>query len=290
MGLGIAPEATVATDANAIVASGIYTATDAIAAAMANLPSALKSAFTMTVEPAVVQFVRQLIWGDGVAHIRRQTAAAAWTAWQRIGGVVETVWTADVARYDIPGDGWAKALLQLWTSGGAGGNASGQLAGAAGGAGGNYADFWLSPSDLPDFVAIDVGNEVAPPPATSHRISPLAGNSTSFGAFTVAHRGAQPGDGDGRYDGGKGGDRFGNAAGNSVYGGGGGGGIGSALNAVAAGTSVFGGNGGAAGDSISGNTGTGVGSPGVAPGGGGGAGLALGGAGARGEVRLTLFY
>ena len=283
-GLGIAPEATTAADANSITAAGIYTATDAIANAMANLPTSLKSAFTMTVEPAGA-FVRQLIWGDGVAHIRRQTAAAAWTAWRRIGGVVETIWTADVARYDIPGDGWAKALLQLWASGGAGGNDSGRINGnITGGAGGDYVDFWLSPSDLPDFVAIDVGDATPAPPAGSGRVNPAAGSPTSFGSFTVA---AGSGAGDGRYDGGRGGNRDG---GDSVYGGGGGAGLDSAPGPGTPGVSTFGGNGGAANAAINGGVGVGVGSPGVAPGGGGGAGLALGGAGARGEVRLTLFY
>ena len=209
-------------------------------------------------------------------------------------------WTADVARYDIPADNWSIGLLQMWSGGGPGGNGGGTILGyVSGGTGGNYLDYWLTPADLPAFVAIDVGDEKAAPPTGNRgNVSPTLGNPTSFGSFTVANRGAVVAQrtGDGRYDGGGSrGGSDGRAGEGSAYGGGGGGGINGGPAGGNGGASIFAGDGGNAAATVlnpgSGNErAIGTGSPGIAPAGGGGAGLVLGGAGARGEVRLTLFY
>ena len=272
MGSARAPAATTVGNANSLTAVGMYQASAAVAQAMSNLPANVDFAFTMAVEPAG-SLVRQVIWGDGIAYTRVQTAATTWGAWKRLGGVVALKWTADVARYDLPDDNWSAGYLQMWSGGGGGGNnGSGINGGTVGGTGGNYLDYWLTPADVPAFVAIDVGDEKAAPPTGARRgqnVAPTLGNPTSFGSFTVNNRGAQPrnGSGDGRYDGG-GGDSYGNPGEGSEYGGGGGGGIDSSPGAGVGGVSVFGGNGGAAAAVVvSDPVGSGTGSPGVAPGG-----------------------
>ena len=72
VGSARSPAVTTASDANTLTATGIYQASTSVATAMSNLPAEVDFAFTMAVEPAG-GFVRQIIWGDGLAYTREQT-------------------------------------------------------------------------------------------------------------------------------------------------------------------------------------------------------------------------
>ena len=190
-------------------------------------------------------------------------------------------------------------LIQVW---GAGGSAASAWRGdvlQTGGGGGAHHDILLPLSLLgsTETVIVGAGGASVTPGSGGARAEGIAGGTSSFGAIL-------------RATGGQGGSTWGETAlggarqigpahvavtdlqgayfnggpsgTNSIYGGGGGGNANSS--GFAAGTSVFGGAGGTGGGT--------VGAPGMVPGGGGGAPVRNGphpsGAGARGEVRVTV--
>lgn len=195
------------------------------------------------------------------------------------------------------------ALIQMWGAGGGGGAA----AGGGGGGGGAYIEILvpLSALSATETVTVGAGGNAGTPAQ--------AGGNTSFGPYTIyggaggttsvsGGGGGQSGAPSGTTGGApmpdtaaNGGSLLGGgsgagavAGGPSVYGGG----SGSGNTNLAGGASVYGGGGGGGGSGTStggisqfGGNGGGTGQPGVAPGGGGGRNAA----GARGEVRITVF-
>jgi hypothetical protein len=201
----------------------------------------------------------------------------------------------------------SRVLIECWGAGGSGGvRAAGNISG--GGGGGSYRSVWKKLSDLSATEVVTIGAGGASVSGTTNGNS---GGSSSLGTRCTAYGGtggaaaggggpgggwfstaavtvatndtngegsaAAPG-GNGENTGGGGANGGADAAGgNSVYGGGGGGGGG----VGAGGASIFAGAGGAA------TNGTGV--AGTAPAGGGGSGKDASGAGARGQVQVTVF-
>lgn len=205
----------------------------------------------------------------------------------------------------------SRMFVQMW-GGGSGGGANST---GGGGGGGSYAEQWFLVSDVPDTVTVTVGAGGA--------VSGNGGN-TSFGSLMTAYRGGAGGNTNNGGGGGGGGvTGTGSATGSSTGGGGGngivasvgsggaggnggasgssgsgsfhgggGGGGGSGSSPGNGGGSVYGGAGGAGGSSTTaggtslyGGNGGNTNQPGQIPGGGGGRNAA----GARGEVRVTVF-
>jgi hypothetical protein len=211
------------------------------------------------------------------------------------GGPARFVFTAS-GTWTVP-TGYAAdtpVLIEAWGAG------AGGTSGGAGGGGGAYATRWLPYSALAASYTVTVG---AGGPVVSGT-TPSPGGNTSVGTLLTAFGGGSGGGGEissgvggaGRGGGGApgvsgsgGGVPGGDAT--TRHGGGGGGGAGVAPNpATDGGGAVMGGGGGggtsrAGGLSVQGGNGGAGGSAGAAPGGGGGANAA----GARGEVRITIF-
>lgn len=242
--------------------------------------------------------------------------------WNTASGVFNQQSFTSSGTWTKPGgyDPTAMVLCQIWAAGGggAGGNQGG------GGGGGSFREFWLPLSACGSTESVTVGTGGA---GGSNTAFGSPGGSSSFGSHVTAYGGSGgPGCGGGYnstaahsafndcYEGWAGslnsssancpwqfsgsitwsiiiggsgvftGGGSGNtgAGGSSIWGGGGGG----QQNSGAGGSSQFGGNGGAAG----GNNANGI--AGTAPSGGGGSGganVTTGGAGARGQVIITVF-
>lgn len=228
--------------------------------------------------------------GEGYARLVTMTAETT--------GAVYDVFTSS-GTWNKPGNVTAnsRVLIQVWAGGGGGYSGSG-----GGGGGGGFKELWMLASDLGSTETVTIGSGGA---------VDTAGGNSSFGSHVTAYGGGTGSTGGGgggggatakgsdasggtggaggaplfAYVGGGNGGGTGVAGGSSSRGGGGGGG-----SAAAGGPSEFaggggGGNAGAAGTSIYGGAGGGSGAAGTAPGGGGGAAAA----GARGEVRVTVF-
>lgn len=192
----------------------------------------------------------------------------------------------------------AMALIEMWGGGAGGGSISDQNVGGGGGGGGAYVFAWVLVSTLGSTESLNIGAGGA---AGGSGLSGGNGGNSTFGTLLTALGGTRGtgnlgGGGDSAggalsgnlgAPGGNGGGSGGNGT-SGVWPGGGGGG-GSTGAATTGGTSKFGGSGGAGGGS------GGNGSAGTAPGGGGGGSGAVvgatrnGGAGARGEIRVTVF-
>lgn len=197
----------------------------------------------------------------------------------------------------------SRVLLQAWGGGGSGGKGNSTTT-ADGGGGGGYNTRWvqLSAMGATETITIGDGGTAVTTSATDGNL----GGNTTIGSLLTAYGGRTGGGGQlsaggltkaGKPElgtsGDKGNDAFmhgagggsgASAAGSSVWGGGGGSGVSSAGSVGTAGSSSFAGAGGAAGDATSGSAGT-------APSGGGGAtrtGTASG-AGAKGQVIITVF-
>lgn len=210
-------------------------------------------------------------------------------------------------------------LIQAWGGGGGGGRSTGGGAGSGGGGGGGgYVERWMRYADVPSSLSITIGAGGA----ASGGGSGGSGGNTTVGALLTAFGGGggilvggtgiygTGGAGGGEMNSGSaGGDPGGGTSGQpartiwggsgggtdgtsgrggaAVYGGGGGGSGHSNSGAALGpgGASLFGGNGGTGGRFNNVNA-----TPGSAPGGGGGgAYLSSAAAGARGEVRITIF-
>jgi hypothetical protein len=242
---------------------------------------------------------------DGVdGYARLESAASAQINYQSF--TASGTWTKPSGYAST-----ARVLIQLW---GAGGGGSTNTNGPGGG-GGAYNERWLNLSDMASSETVTIGaggaagasGSVGGTTSVGSLLQAFGGgggtsNTTGGGgggqlsAGTGAGQGGAPSGGAVGTPGGNGNSGGGGAAGvnnggDGIWGGGGGGGCGVSNQGASGGKSLYGGGGGAAagggtgGTSVHGGAGGASGVAGSAPGGGGGRNAA----GARGEVRITVF-